>query len=297
MPELQRVDWGEIELHEGVTLRPRAIRIGAGAPRHVIVTGLHGDETTGAYVLQHLVEEGTADLPGTVDLVTMPNWLGLIMDRRDSPLDGANLNRLFGERTPPGGSANIAAALLQFMAGADLVLDLHSWESPSCVLGISYRLPSVSTRAGRALAHLACEYVWIPEVEGFGDTLGARLTSMVIENAGIEYPPAWLIAPGDVARWSDALRRALRDSESPPAFPPAGGRRAIRTPAAGLFDPLVDPGQRVREGQVLARILGVSTLSVECTLTAPEDATVLHLENRRFLHPGDVAVFLGGKQS
>jgi predicted deacylase len=290
---LIELEWGRIALPEGVAVRGGALRTGSGSPRTVVITGLHGDETTGTYVLRHLVEGDLGELPGTVDFVTMPNWLGTLLDRRDVPLDGSNLNRLFGQSPDEGPAARIAAALLAFIGEADLVIDLHNWESPTCVLGISYRTPDPATRAGRALANLGCDFIWLADGGSFRDTLGHRLTQMGIENAAIEYPPAWLIRPGDVARWSAQLRRALIDAGPPPALPPCGKRRAVVTPSAGLLDPLAEPGTRLTAGDTFARILGVSTLAVECSLAAPGDGILLHVENRRFLHCGDVVAFLG----
>jgi len=291
--EASDVPWARLELAEGGRLEGTALRWGRGEPRTVVLAGLHGDETTGLYVLRRLVEDGLDGVLGTVDVLPVTNPLGLLMQRRDVPVGGGNLNRAFGGAAEGALCGATAEALLAFVRGATLVVDLHAWETPSCVVGVVHEVPPPGSRARAALAQMGCDYVWKVAGAAASGTLGERLAAEAVATFAMEYPPAWLCAPIDFERWARCLGRALRTHQDARPLPPMGGRLPVAAPAAGLFDPLVAVGERVKPGQHLARLVGAARLAETARVVASCAGIVMHLENRRFVQPGDVLAFVG----
>jgi predicted deacylase len=94
----------------------------------LFVSGTHGDEYEGQVVLCELARTLRAeDIKGRVIIFPTANYPAALAGRRVSPIDDANLNRIFpGD---PGGSVTQQIAWFitrELIPRADLVCDLHS---------------------------------------------------------------------------------------------------------------------------------------------------------------------------
>lgn len=102
---------------------------GGGGKRVCIVTGTHGDELEGQYVcfrLNRLLQEHADLLDGTVDIYPALNPLGIDSIMRGIPGFDLDMNRIF-PGNPDGALAEFAAhAVIDDLAGADMVIDIHS---------------------------------------------------------------------------------------------------------------------------------------------------------------------------
>lgn len=95
----------------------------------VAIGGTHGDEYEGPVGLKNLIRELDPSLLATGRLIVIPvlNVPAFRAARRDSPLDGMNMNRAF----PGDARGTITVRIARFMTDevlsrADVVIDLHS---------------------------------------------------------------------------------------------------------------------------------------------------------------------------
>src|SRR3954471_10486294 len=103
----------------------------SGRPRQTIVAigGTHGDEYEGPVGLKNLIGDLDPDRLAAGRLIVIPvlNVPAFRAARRDSPLDGENMNRVF----PGDAAAAIPQPIPRFVTDevlprADVVVDLHS---------------------------------------------------------------------------------------------------------------------------------------------------------------------------
>ena len=104
-----------------------SIRNGGG-PRVLLMGGVHGDEFEGQLTLTRLIQTlAPEDVSGQLIILPMANYPAAKAGARVSPLDDANLNRVFPGRpdgTPTFQLAHYVETVL--MPRVDYVFDLHS---------------------------------------------------------------------------------------------------------------------------------------------------------------------------
>jgi predicted deacylase len=107
----------------------------AQAPRLALVSGLHGNELNGVFVLARLAsflrqiadgERRGATLLGRVLVIPAVNVLGLNVRSRAWPFDGTDVNRMFPGYEGGETTQRLAAAVLAATAEARWRIDLHS---------------------------------------------------------------------------------------------------------------------------------------------------------------------------
>lgn len=111
----------------------RTVFTGGSGPRVAVVAGVHGDELEGLYVchclaawLDELQRTTPLGLRGSVELYPAVNTLGLDTLTRGLPVFDTDLNRAFpGSATGPLPD-RLAAALMEELSGAALVVDIHA---------------------------------------------------------------------------------------------------------------------------------------------------------------------------
>lgn len=97
--------------------------------RICVVTGIHGDELEGQYVcyeLQRRIEENKDKLCGVVDIYPAMNPLGIDSITRGIPAFDLDMNRLFPGNIDGNMTEYIAAGIMDDVAGADCVVDIHA---------------------------------------------------------------------------------------------------------------------------------------------------------------------------
>lgn len=266
----------------GSVLTPITVIGGAAPGPTVLVTGgNHGDEYEGPLaVLEAAATLRAEALRGRVILVPFLNAAAVRAGRRTSPIDGANMNRIFPGRpdgTPSQKIADYMARVLIPMA--DVVLDFHSGGKT---------LDFLPFAAGHILPDKAQEAACMAAVRAFGapyamqmleiDAVGmldteveaqgkvfvttelggggtARAGTVRIARRGLRN---LLIHAGVLEGAPEAVESVMLDMPDGDCFVFAG--------EAGMLDPVADLGDRVAAGQVIARIW-----PLDRTGTAPVD--------------------------
>ena len=97
--------------------------------RICMVTGVHGDELEGQYVvylLNRRIQEHPELLTGTVDIYPAVNPLGINTIQRGIPLFDLDMNRIFPGDTDGPMAEYYAHEVVEDMRGADIAIDIHA---------------------------------------------------------------------------------------------------------------------------------------------------------------------------
>ncbi|MFF9479416.1 succinylglutamate desuccinylase/aspartoacylase family protein [Streptomyces sp. NPDC014733] len=256
---------------DGVIPVPVVTLSGGPGPTVLLLAGTHGDEYEGQVLLHRLMREtDPCAVSGRLIIVPALNLPAVRAAARVSPLDGGNLNRAYPGDARGGPTAQIAHAVATgLLPLADLALDLHSGGTNS------HYLPSAFVYAGpdpeswarkKSVAEsfaLPWSFVVPPRLEPASFSAAADEAGVVMVST--ELGGGGCVDPAVVRESEAGLRRVLAAAgvlEGPQAPPPAPStvwldldrESAVRTPARGLFEPLVDLGQRVGAGEILGRV-------------------------------------------
>jgi len=113
-----------IDERHGTTLT--FYRFGSGKPRVLVTAAIHGDEVVGTFAIQDTMPMlGRKRLRGSVTFLPIANPLAYRCRQRASPIDNADLNRVFPGEEKGSVSQRVAHTMLEEATQADYVLDLH----------------------------------------------------------------------------------------------------------------------------------------------------------------------------
>lgn len=146
-------------------------------PTVAVLGGVHGDEDEGVLAVRRLVHElSRAGLRGTVRTLAPASPAAWAARARISPLDDGNLARSFPGQSGGAPTEALAAAITErVIAGADLLIDLHS-------AGADYRMPlfcgfaldgAASHQSARAARAFGAPLIWAHPATAPGRTLSA----------------------------------------------------------------------------------------------------------------------------
>jgi predicted deacylase len=232
-----------------------------------LIAGVHGDEEDGVLALRRIAAWlDRKAVRGTVRIVSVANPPAYAAIRRESPLDGLNLARVFPGR-PDGSVTERLAHLIthEVIAGSDLLLDLHS----------ASRSNSLMPWCGYFALGKACDALSGTYARAFGVGLiwahsNFALGRSVSAARHLDVPAIYVEASGrgevrgvDADLYFDGIVRVLAlagniEHEQPPHSEVDLICGDIDAPSvaenAGLFVTRIDPGAIVSAGQMLGEI-------------------------------------------
>lgn len=280
-----------------------------GGPVLSVLGGVHGDELEGVVAARALIEylrEREASLRGQVRIVPVSNPPAFAARRRTSPIDGANLARVF-PGSEHGSITERAAAVItaEVIAGSDVLVDLHS-------AGADYVMPvfagcvvggDVAARSLEATYAFGAPVVWEHDGSGPGRSLSAafdlNVPSIYVEGSG-----GGGLVGHDLDVYVHGLHRLLAwlgilDSPLDPPVPPIvlrGGDgdvdASLSCGVGGFCITRVHPGQVIASGDLIAEIVDDRGRTAE-EVRARRDGTVMMLRRRADVAAGDGIAMMG----
>jgi predicted deacylase len=243
-------------------------------PTALFVSGTHGDEYEGQVVLCELARTLRAEeIKGRVIILPAANYPAAMAGRRVSPIDDANLNRIFpGD---PDGSVTQQIAWFitsELIPRADLVCDLHSGGSSlmyaPCALATTFEDAARTALLRQALLAFGAPLVYLAapaQGQGADQTLGGAAARQGVLALGTELGGAGTVTPAAV----DMARRGVRNLLAHLGIMPASALVPspmptrvlgvapdgfLYAPENGVFEPSAAPGDMVVAGQPAGRI-------------------------------------------
>lgn len=265
----------------GSVMIPIAVVKNGSGPTALLSGGNHGDEYEGPLALFELARTlDAADVSGTVIIVPAMNYPAFRAGTRTSPIDKGNLNRSFPGR-PDGTVTEKIADYFQreLLPRADIVLDFHSG---------GRTLDFVPFCAAHILADKALEARAIAAVEAFSAPFSMKMLEIdavgMFDTAAEDMGKVFVtteLGGGGTSR-AETVRIArrgvvnlLRHAGIVSGAVDLGPTRWLDMPSGdcfsfaeddGMIEPMVDLGETVEGGQVIARIHGIARIGA-----APQD--------------------------
>src|SRR5688572_3972374 len=244
------------------------IRNGEG-PTALLTGGNHGDEYEGPLALYDLARTLDAkDVSGTVIIVPAMNYPAFRAGTRTSPIDKGNMNRSFPGK-PDGTVTEKIADYFQreLLPRADIVLDFHSGGKtldfvPFCAAHV---LPdkALEERAFAAVEAFAAPFsVKMLEIDTVGmydtaaEEMGKVFVTTELGGGGTSRAETVRVAKRgvlNVLRHSGIIDGAVEKTRTSWLDMPSGDCFCFAEDE-GMIEPLVDLGEPMKEGQVVARI-------------------------------------------
>ncbi len=241
-------------------------------PTLALLAGVHGDEYEGVQAIHEVMRTlDPARLIGTILAVPVCNVPAYLAATRCSPLDGANLARVFPGDPYGTATERIAHVVTEHVIKrADFLLDLHSagiaYSMPTLV-GYAHEETALGWTAREAALAFGAPVVWghPPDPTATGRTVSTA-QALGVPWLYTEAPGAGRVQPSDLACFTRGIRNLLHFLEMLPGDPEPGpgplhllgGGNLDRTPRAGVsgyFVSDVDLLAQVQVGQRLGRIL------------------------------------------
>lgn len=290
---------------------PVAVLKRGSGPTLLLTGGTHGDEYEGPIALMKLLQQmPSLDIAGRLIVVPGLNFPAFVAGRRTSPIDAANMNRVFPGKRDGSITEMIAHyADTELFSRADAVFDLHAG-------GASFdHLPALLVYPP-ADPHPRADYLRLAHAFGaphamIMDLLGEdRTVAASVERRGKtflcgEFGGYATCNPRGLAIVENGLERLLHalglvKQGEPPA--PAHDTRFLRvdgeqhyvfSPVHGVFEPTYTLGQRVSRGQVAGRVFDPhAPWQAPVSLHFAGDGIVMCARSFAGVQPGDCVAVL-----
>jgi hypothetical protein len=297
----------EMPYRERLVVRRTVFR-GGRRPRVAVVAGIHGDELEGLYVthrlaawLEGLIARTPAALRGTVELYPAANPLGIDTLTRGVPPAGADLNRSFPGRRDGLVPQRIADALMHALRGVALVVDVHASniflrEIPQVRINHAFAAELLPLAATMNL-----DVVWIHgSLTVLESTLAHSLNErgipcLVAEmGVGMRITPAFAdqLVTGILHTWK-TLGVLAPDVPLPalshePLRADDTNVHYLNAETSGLFVPAIEHWTRVRDGQLLGRIVSPHEGTALADVLSPVDGTLFTLREYPLVYEGSL---------
>jgi len=297
----------QLPYREALHLRRTTFRGGDG-PRVAVVAGIHGDELEGLYVchrlaawLEHLAEVQPQALRGRVDLIPAMNPLGIDTLERFVPVFDADLNRNFPGDAQGLLPQRLAAAAMQALSGAALVIDVHASniflrEIPQVRINQAFAGTLVPLAQGMNL-----DLIWLHgAVTVLEATIAHSLNSqgtpcLVVEmGVGMRITPSFTeqLLLGIVNVWRQLGVLSADLTLAPPTHVPLiaddGNVHYLNADRSGLFVPSIEHWMAVRAGERLGSIVSPHHGGVLAEVSSPVDGVLFTLREYPAVYEGSL---------
>jgi N-alpha-acetyl-L-2,4-diaminobutyrate deacetylase len=264
-----RLPWSRDESAWGNLMMPISVITNGQGPTALLTGGNHGDEYEGPIALADLARTlAPGEMQGRVLIVPFMNFPAFRAARRVSPIDGGNMNRIFPGR-PDGTVSEKIADYFQrtLLPMADVVLDFHSGGKTLDFVpfAASHVLPD---KAQQARCEAARDAFGAPYAMSMLEIDATGLYDTAAEALGKIFVTTELGGGGTATARSAAIakrgvRNLLKHAGILAGTVEAAASVALDMPSAdcfvfseseGLVEPLVDLGEEVTAGDLLAHV-------------------------------------------
>jgi predicted deacylase len=301
--------WGRMRLPLYVACGPKS------GKTVVAIGGTHGNEFEGPVGLKNLVNEFDADRLQAGRLIVIPtlNVPAFYADRRDSPMDGKNLNRVF----PGDANGSITERIASFvthdvLSRSDVVIDIHAaghgGRFAPCTSFHAVEDPALYQQYVETAKLFGMPFIFIyssgmgtglltEEAEAMGKiTIGGEFGyAQSADRIGVRNAHHGVINVMRHFGLIDEPIESLVDPDNPEQVVVAATDidRYITAPFTGIAEPLVDQGDFVEHGTPVIRMHDFERIDEPgVDIRADADGYVLSRRFRAWTTQGDVIMVI-----
>ncbi|MFC1850202.1 succinylglutamate desuccinylase/aspartoacylase family protein [candidate division CSSED10-310 bacterium] len=282
------------------------LTLGSGTPILAIISGIHGNEISGLFVIEQFLKRLTT-FKGQINIIPSAYPLTQSLKMRLSPHDFKDLNRVFPGNPDKTFPEQIAYQLMKFLreSQSNLVIDFHSFglKNPIMAIYMHCGSPEVKQKSLQYINAFQPAMIWKLDCQEQIDieyeaALGPSLASEGIPNFAVEMPQNYRMTEQEIQQACQGLERVmgtlgmLAYPENPAAEVPMYVKDEYYCSKSGLFSPLKNIMAAVKQGEVIAKITGIPSFQ-ETLVTAPNEGILLQIHDRSFITTG-TAIFAMG---
>jgi uncharacterized protein len=274
-----------------------------------IVSGIHGDELEGQYVIYLLAEWLKANpdaISGIIDIYPGVNSLGIDSITRGFPLYEVDLNRVF-----PGGEdeflpGQLVHALTLDVKGSDIAIDIHSSniflrEIPQ--IRINKEFSPLTLPLAK---ELNCDFIWIHDAvtvleATFSHTLNTLGTKTLVVEMGVgmrltkEYGVQLLKGILNLMQKEGIIKTQQIFEIREPFSSEVGDVYYLNSPTSGLFVPALSHCDIIKKDDKIGDIVNPLSGEIMQTLFSPHDGILFTLREYPVVYEGSlIARIFGG---
>lgn len=298
------VDAGGMELHLPL------VDLGPSPPRLCVVAGIHGDEPSPLVLVDRLIVAlRERELTAGVRIVAAANMPALLQRSRWSSWDDEDMNRIGDGDGGPALTRRLAAAVVGACEGCDVVVNLHNFVMRTPLLAVwpPGQSPEHRARHEALLAALDPHVVWVfgesaTDTSAFQTSLDAAIERRGCHVLAVEMADLPELDEPLLARSLAGLLRlaamvgCLTDEERPPKKNRIYvHRRLVRSPGAGIFEPVAPLGSPIQAGDVVGELIPLERPGQRVVIRAEAAGWLIQRLGRRFVRPGDMIFTVGAE--
>lgn len=284
---------------------------GGDGPTVLIIGGTHGDEFEGPSAIMRVARKLSPDaLSGQLILIPALNAPAAAASSRVSPLDGANLNRVF-PGDPDGGPTAMLAHFVEtvLMPRCDAVIDLHSGGKVACFEPCTLVTRTADADLHRRNLDLAEAFglplVWIlgvnnenRSINAAAERVGVPMIATELGGGGGPQPDMVDLAERGLLQCLGRLGLINGHRLPSPSAPPrmveiVSPLHSVYASGRGLFDRTFHAGQQVGAGEVAGWLHYLAEPDrASQPLTFSADGFVLAHTCRGLVHRGEMLALI-----
>ncbi|MEM2186325.1 MAG: succinylglutamate desuccinylase/aspartoacylase family protein [Thermofilaceae archaeon] len=279
------------------------LKMGDGKPILTLICGIHGNETSGLFVLYSFLKELPQEFEGTINIIPSANPLAQLSNFRIWIADPLDLNRIIpGEE---GGSLTerIAFQLFNFVKNSDCVIDFHVDQDAVVPYGIFLASgeEDVQTRSLEYLCAYSPQYIWVirpkPKQElKYFSALGPQLCMEGIANFAVELPPPYRLKDEVIDKQVRGINNVMiamhmikGEVKLEPESPVIGYRRCKRADEGGIFIPQIELeiGKQVEKEDVIGEIICIHDFEKRSIVKVGHSGKIIAIKGKNLVNVGD----------
>jgi hypothetical protein len=281
----------------------------ADAKRISIVTGTHGDELEGQYVIYLLskwLKENPEAINGIIDLYPAVNALGIDTITRGFPIYEVDLNRAFPGNKQDFLPGQLVHALAMDVKGSDIAIDIHSSniflkEIPQIRINKEFS-PETLPLAKK----LNCDFIWIHDAvtvleATFSHTMNQMGTKTLVVEMGVGmtltqiYGQQLLSGILNLMKSEGIIKTDEEFEQREPFSSEIGDVFYINSPCAGLFVQSIKHCAIINKGDVIGTIVDPLSGEIRDTLYAPSAGILFTLREFPVVYEGSLIARIFGE--
>jgi predicted deacylase len=273
-----------------------------------IVSGIHGDELEGQYVIYLLadwLQKNPHAIHGIIDIYPAVNALGVDSITRGFPLYEVDLNRTFPGSNHEFLPGQLVHALAEDVKGSDIAIDIHSSniflrEIPQI------RINKEFSKGTLPLAkELNCDFIWIHDAvtvleATFSHTMNSMGTKTLVVEMGVgmrltkAYGTQLLNGILNLMQKVGIIKSDEIFEAREPFLSEVGEVYYLNAPTSGLFVPALDHCAVINKNDAIGTIVDPLTGAVLETLYAPNGGILFTLREYPVVYEGSLIARIFG---
>lgn len=300
--EFRKIKIAQIGLQE-IELPVISLIANKVGPRVLIISGVHGCELSGVFILNKLLEKLEIQA-GELHIIPVSNPMAFSLKQRENPTDNKDLNRVFPGNPNGNLSERIAAEIFKFAREMDLVIDLHTFEDPCPIVGIFMNTGTedVKNKSLKFIKAFAPELVWKitfnSHESDLAGALGPKLSLVNVANFAVETPEHFRITETQLNKVVDGLINVLKTTENISQTPDKNEplkifkRQYVKAQKSGMFIANKELFENVKEGDILGELISLDKFEKEKVISQ-FNGQILISKKRDVVATGDDLMSIG----